>query len=358
MLTPNTLLNGRYRIEKLIGQGGMGAVYKAHAEHLQLTVAVKEATVTDTGLLTAFEKEAQRLARRRHSALPRVIDHFVEGYGHYLVMEFIEGLNLADKLQTTGQAFDVDEALALGDQLLQALEYLHGQQPPIIHRDIKPQNIKVMRNGFLILLDFGLAKGGLTQQYSNGSQNLFGYSAGYASPEQMSILGTDQRSDLYSVAATLWTLLTGQSAIDAQVRQQAAKDCIPDPMRPANELNPLVSPLVAQVLSNTLALNPRERPKNAREMRQQLRAEAEEKRQTQQKARQARHQAELERLRRKAEAAREETRRESAPKAVVEVTNTIKERVETARSSWLGRGALAVFMAVGAWLVWFWVLGG
>ena len=345
MLSANTLLNGRYRIEKLVGQGGTGAVYKAWAEHLQMMVAVKETTATNESLLMGFEKQAQRLARLSHPALPRVIEHFVQGHGHYLVMEFIEGANLAEKLQATGEAFDVEEALALGDQLLQALEYLHGQQPPVIHRDIKPQNIKVMRNGFLILLDFGLTKGGLMPQYSNGSESSFAYSVGYASPEQMSILGSDQRSDLYSVAATIWTLLSGQSAIDAQVRQQAAKDGIPDPMRPVNELNSQVSPLVAQVLSNALALNRQQRPKSAHEMRQQLRAEVEQKRQAQQQARQARHQAELERLRRKAKAAREEIERESGPAVAVEGTKTIKEPVERERSSWLARPALALFIA-------------
>ena len=282
MLAPNTLLNGRYRIEKLIGQGGMGAVYKARAENLDITVAVKEATVTDTRLLGAFEKEAQRLARLRHPGLPRVIDHFVEGYGHYLVMEFIEGEDLGDKLQAKGQPLSVDEVLALGDQLLQVLDYLHRQQPAIIHRDIKPQNLKVMPDGSLILLDFGLAKGGLTQQNTYGSHSLFGFSIGYAPPEQMSAQGTDQRSDLYSVAATLWTLLTAQRAIDAQVREQAAKHGVPDPMRPANELNPHVPPLVAQALTRALALNPNYRPNSATEMRQQLQAEAERKRREQQ----------------------------------------------------------------------------
>ena len=85
MLRPNTLLNDRYRIEKLIAQGGMGAVYRAHDENLNLTVAVKEALVGhDPVLLTAFQREAQRLARLHHSGLPKVWDHFTEGYGHYL----------------------------------------------------------------------------------------------------------------------------------------------------------------------------------------------------------------------------------------------------------------------------------
>ncbi|MGB0387673.1 MAG: serine/threonine protein kinase [Ardenticatenaceae bacterium] len=279
MLVPNTLLNGRYRVEKLVGQGGMGAVYKARAEHLHMTVAVKEATVSDSNLVVAFEREARRLARLRHPALPRVIDHFDDhGHsGHYLVMEFIEGKDLGEKLLAKGEPLSVDEVLALGDQLLQVLEYLHEQQPPIIHRDIKPQNIKVMPNGFLILLDFGLTKGGVSEQNSNGSRSLFGDSLGYAPLEQIKGQGTDQRSDLYSVGATLWTLLTAQPAIHAQAREQAAKHGEPDPMRPADELNPQVPPLVAQLITNALALNPNQRPNSATEMRQQLHAEAERK---------------------------------------------------------------------------------
>ncbi len=159
-----------------------------------------------------------------------------------------------------------------------------------------------MPDDSLILLDFGLAKGGLTQQNTYGSHSLFGYSIGYASPEQMSAQGTDQRSDLYSVAATLWTLLTAERAIDAQVREQAAKHGIPEPMRPVNELNPHVPPIVAQALTRALALNPNHRPNSATEMRQQLQAEAEQKRRSQQQAQEARRQAELERLRREAEA--------------------------------------------------------
>ena len=260
MLARNTLLNGRYRIEKLIGQGGMGAVYKAHAEHLRITVAIKEARVTNARLLAAFSKETQRLARLRHPSLPRVIDHFTEANHHYFVMEFISGDVLADKYRIGGQPLGVVEVLALAEQLLQVLEYLHGQQVPLIHRDIKPQNIMVMPNGLLILVDFGLAKGGLTLV----SGSIPGFTRRYGSPEQISGKGSDQRSDLYSVAATLWTLLTAQQPIDAPRRQQAAQDGKPDPMAPANKLNPQVPPLVAQVLTKALSLDPNQRPQKRR----------------------------------------------------------------------------------------------
>jgi len=162
MLPNHTLLHNRYRIEKKIGQGGMGAVYKAYDETLRTMVAVKEAHVSDKVLLAAFHMEAIRLARLRHPALPNVTDHFVDGHRQYLVMEYIEGEDLGEMLAKRGKPFSVAEVLGWGSQLLAVLEYLHRQQPPIIHRDIKPPNLKLMPDKTLILLDFGLAKGGVT----------------------------------------------------------------------------------------------------------------------------------------------------------------------------------------------------
>jgi len=118
----HALLHGRYRIEKPIGQGGMGAVYKARDERLNITVAVKEALVSDTRLLSAFEKEAQRLARLRHPALPNVMDHFMEGNGQYLVMEYVEGDDLQERLKARAAPFEVAEVLGWGEQLLAVLE--------------------------------------------------------------------------------------------------------------------------------------------------------------------------------------------------------------------------------------------
>jgi len=131
MLTPNsTLQHGRYRIIRPIGQGGMGAVYEAYDNHLNNRVALKEALVSDASLLRAFEREAQRLARLRHIALPRVIDHFMDGNGQYLVMDdraCIEGQDLREMLKQRGQPFPVAQVLAWANRLLDALAYLHQE---------------------------------------------------------------------------------------------------------------------------------------------------------------------------------------------------------------------------------------
>jgi serine/threonine protein kinase len=309
----------------------MGAVYKARDERLNNIVAVKEALVSDPALLVAFEKEAQRLARLRHAALPNVMDHFVENYQQYLVMEYIEGEDLAEKLAKRRAPFDVAEVLGWGSQLLAVLEYLHGQHPAIIHRDIKPQNVKVMPDNTLILLDFGLAKGGLTQHSRSGS-SVYGYTLGYAPLEQMKGHGTDARSDLYSVSATLWNLLTAQPPVDARLREQAATHRLPDPLRPASELNRNVPAPLAQLLSQALALHPNQRPPNATTMRAMLRHERKRPQREQEAARrqaeEARRQAEVDKLQRELEAAR---RQAEYQRQQAEYDRKQREQAEVAR---------------------------
>ena len=167
MIGPGTLLQNRYRVTRQIGQGGMGAVYVATDERFNSTVAVKQTFFDDPTLRKAFEREAQLLNHLRHTALPKVSDHFVEDAGQFLVMEFIEGDDLSDLSERRGSAFPLAEVLRWADELLDALDYLHTQQPPIIHRDIKPQNLKLTKRGQIVLLDFGLAKG--TPQQTHAS---------------------------------------------------------------------------------------------------------------------------------------------------------------------------------------------
>src|SRR5882724_2831711 len=143
LLAEGILLQGRYRIKKLIGKGGMGAVYEARAEHLGHAVALKQNFFGgDEPLKRAFEREARLLANLSHPALPRVTDYFTEDFGQFLVMEFITGDDLMALLKQRGSAFPVEQVLIWADQLLDVLQYLHEQQPPIIHRDLKPQNLK------------------------------------------------------------------------------------------------------------------------------------------------------------------------------------------------------------------------
>src|SRR5919202_3644434 len=138
MLPPNTLLQNRYRVVRQIGEGGMGAVYVATDERFGSTVALKETFFRDAVMLKAFEREARLLNRLRHAALPRVSDHFEESEGQFLVMEYIPGEDLSQLLKARGGAgFPAREVLAWADQLLDALDYLHTQEPLVIHREIK-----------------------------------------------------------------------------------------------------------------------------------------------------------------------------------------------------------------------------
>src|SRR5687767_10826435 len=140
MLTPETILQGRYRVVRQLAKGGMGTVYEAVDERLDTTVALKETLFTDEARRKQFEREARLLARLHHPALPKVFDHFTEGDGQFLVMQFIPGEDLEEICKRSGSAFPQDKVLKWADQLLDALEYLHTQEPPIVHRDIKPQN--------------------------------------------------------------------------------------------------------------------------------------------------------------------------------------------------------------------------
>ncbi|HVG34977.1 MAG TPA: serine/threonine-protein kinase [Pyrinomonadaceae bacterium] len=272
MLAPDALLQNRYQILRPIGKGGMGAVYLAKDERLGNTIALKETFFEDEPLRKAFEREARLLASLRHPALPRVIDHFTEESGQFLVMEFIPGDDLEQMFKERGGPFPLSDVLRWADQLLDALDYLHTQQPPIIHRDIKPQNLKLAARDQIILLDFGLAKGnaaGMSQASATGS--IFGYTPTYAPLEQVHGAGTDPRSDLYSLAATLYHLLTGTEPPDALARASVVIGGLADPLRPANELNGQVPKGVAEVLHKAMAIHGDQRPATAEQMRRMLR---------------------------------------------------------------------------------------
>ena len=209
------LYNGRYMIIARVGQGGMGAVYKALDLHEHNTVvAIKE--MSQSGLsgnelqhaIDAFRREAQILAGLQHHSLPRIHQQFVEDERRYLVMEFIEGETLEHWLQNLKQQDQtrrLKQALALGLQLCAVLEYLHTQKPPIIFRDLKPGNVMLTAQGQVYLIDFGIAR-----LFKAGQQKdtvALG-SPGYAPPEQYR-KSTSPRSDIYSLGATLHQLLSG-----------------------------------------------------------------------------------------------------------------------------------------------------
>lgn len=147
-LTSGQTLNNRYRIVRLIGQGGFGAVYRAWDMSVNLPVALKENLDGSAEAQRQFQREAAVMALLRHPNLPRVTDYFsLPGQGQYLVMDFVEGQSLADLLQQRGAPFSAAEALPWVEQVCAALEYLHHLTPPIIHRDVKPQNVIITPEG-------------------------------------------------------------------------------------------------------------------------------------------------------------------------------------------------------------------
>jgi serine/threonine protein kinase len=271
MLAPETILQGRYRVVRQLGQGGMGAVYEAVDQRLDTVVALKETFFADERLRKQFEREARLLARLHHPALPRVSDHFSEGDGQFLVMQYIPGDDLSEMMNRKSGPFPPHQVLTWADQLLDALDYLHTQDPQIVHRDIKPQNLKLTSRGQIILLDFGLAKGqsGEISKVTT-SASIFGYTPNYAPLEQIQGLGTDSRSDLYSLAATIYHLLTGIKPPDALSRAAAIVNAQPDPLQPAHEANNLVAPEVSEVLKRSMSQNRDQRYASAADMRRAL----------------------------------------------------------------------------------------
>jgi serine/threonine protein kinase len=276
MLTPDTVLQARYRIVRQLGQGGMGAVYEAVDERLDTTVALKETLFADEKLRKQFEREARLLARMHHQALPRVSDHFNEGDGQFLVMQYIAGDDLAAMLAQRNGPFPQEEVLVWADQLCDALDYLHTQDPQIIHRDIKPQNLKLTTRGQIVLLDFGLAKGSAGQMsVVTTSASIFGYTPNYAPLEQVQGLGTDPRSDIYALSATLFHLMTNTKPPDALSRASAIVNGLPDPLPLANRVTAQVSGAVAAVLNKGMSQKRDDRFETANAMREGLRLASE-----------------------------------------------------------------------------------
>lgn len=272
-IAPNTLLQNRYLIVHLIGKGGMGEVYLAVDQRLGSAIALKRTFFSDDEQLgSAFEREARTLARLRHNVLPKVSDHFTEEGNQYLIMEHISGEDLSKRLETSKKPFPLGWVLFWADQLLDALNYLHSNEPPIIHRDIKPQNLKLTDDNSIVLLDFGLSKNSI--DLKNGAPStgsVVGYTPHYAPMEQIRGTGTDARSDLYSLSATLYQLLTNVVPSDALTRADALLSGTGDPLKPINETNPQVTPLISKVIARGMEVSQEKRFNTAREMQKALR---------------------------------------------------------------------------------------
>ncbi len=262
-LETNTLLNGRYLIVDILGQGGMGSVYRATDENLGMEVAVKENLFTTDEYARQFRLEAVILASLRHPNLPRVTDHFViPDQGQYLVMDYIEGEDLRQRMERMGSISEED-AILIGASICDAINYLHTRKPPVLHRDIKPGNVKITPDGHVYLVDFGLAK--LIQGSQTTTTGARAMTPGYSPPEQYGTARTDPRSDIYSLGATLYASLTGTIPEDGLARVMDNLQ-----LTPLRKHNTNVSRRLASVIEKAMEAYPDDRYQNAEEFRRSL----------------------------------------------------------------------------------------
>ena len=273
LLSPGSVLHRRYRIVGLLGQGGMAAVYCSHDRTFDRLVAIKQLRpdpmASEKALAEArqqFKHEAQILATLDHANLPRVTDFFESDGFEYLVMDYVEGQTLSDMGAVQSSGLEEGQVLEWADQLLAALEYIH--QHGIVHRDVKPSNIRLTPDGRIFLVDFGLVKlfdprnpKTATIMHGLGTHE-------YAPPEQYDAhLGhTDPRSDIYALGATLYHLFTGRAP--ATATQRVAD---PSSFRPPRALGAHISSDVERVVLRAMELQPAKRFDSATTMRTAIR---------------------------------------------------------------------------------------
>lgn len=254
------VLAGKYELREQIGQGGGGVVYLAWDRHLECPVAVKAeklpedvspADISDEGIL---RKEMGILKTLNHLMLPAVHDFFCEDR-RYLVMEYIQGENLHNYIEREGA---VPEKLACkwGMQLLELLSYLHGKNPPIIYRDLKPRNIIICPDGNLRVVDFGAA---FCFHYEKQIPDKLAGTIGYAAPEQLAGISVDVRSDIYTFGATMYHMLTG---LDPSVP--------PYGVRSVRCMNPEVTVGVEQIIARCTEAEPVRRYQSSEEVKADL----------------------------------------------------------------------------------------
>ncbi|MCB9098498.1 MAG: protein kinase [Anaerolineales bacterium] len=248
-LAKETILKTRYRIVGIIAKGGMGAVYRAFDQVQQKPVAIKENYFVTQEGTKQFKTEAEVLRRLRHPGLPGVTEDFTENRRQYLVMELIEGQDLAQIVKENG-LLNPEQALDYLIQVCRIVDYLHQQN--IIHRDIKPQNIKITYKGQALLVDFGIAK--IAEDGGHTALGAKAVTEGYSPPEQYSG-HTDARSDIYALGATLYTLLTGQKPPASTKRYTETEGFVPP-----EQITPGLNPDISRAIMHAMELKAVDRP--------------------------------------------------------------------------------------------------
>lgn len=285
MLNIGEELHGRYRIEALLGEGGMGAVYRAHDWLKKRYVAIKEFRLADLPsqtdiqnqentqsrrssrpmtreqALVQFRREAELLSQLNHPNLPEIYDFFSIGEQGYIVMTLVEGQDLYSYIDQKGPVSE-EKVRNWLEQILSALEHCHAHG--VIHRDLKPENLLLDQNGEIFLVDFGIAKS-LAATSAMTTVGARGLTPGFSPPEQYAGTGsTDERSDIYALGAVLYFLLTGTSPMESTARQAG------DPLILPRQKNPAISLQMESLILHCMALSKFERPQNVAELRKLL----------------------------------------------------------------------------------------
>lgn len=267
-LEEGTVLKERYRLTGMVGQGGMGNVYRAEDLRLPGRLCAVKEVQQDPGTPedirqqehAQFLREASLLAQLDHPNLPKVSDFFAEKGRDYLVMDYVPGNNLKELIDDSrmkGGHLEVELVLTWAKQILSAVSYLHRQEPPVLHRDIKPANIKLTPDGRIKLVDFGLAKI-MAGDDSSTITVIQGRGTAYYTPlEQYGAESehTDARSDIYALGATLYHLMSGTSPPEAKERFLN-----PTVLRPLHAVNPMVSKELSDAVDWALEMHPDDRP--------------------------------------------------------------------------------------------------
>ncbi|MET3850228.1 Stk1 family PASTA domain-containing Ser/Thr kinase [Paenibacillus sp. OAE614] len=261
-------LGGRYEVIERIGGGGMALVYKAHDILLGRNVAIKvlrQQFVHDEEFIRRFRREAQSAASLSHSNVVSIYDVGQEDDIHYIVMEYVEGHNL-DEIIKERAPLQVDEAVRIASQICDALDHAHQNQ--IIHRDIKPHNIMIGRNGRVKVTDFGIARA-VTSTTITQTGSVVG-SVHYFSPEHAKGVVTGEKSDLYSLGIVLYQMLTARLPFLGESPISVALKHLQEEFEEPREVNPLIPQSVENIILKSMRKNPQERYQSAKEMLQDL----------------------------------------------------------------------------------------
>src|SRR4051794_28646861 len=259
----NTLFDGRYRIVRKLGTGGMANVYLAEDEVLGRRVAIKilnDRHAGDDQFVERFRREAKNAASLSHPNIVSIYDRGDAEGTYYIAMEYLDGRSLKELIISRGPA-PVNVSIEYARQILSALRFAHRHG--IVHRDIKPHNVLVDAEGRVKVTDFGIARAGTSQMTEAGS--IVG-TAQYLSPEQARGSGVDQRSDLYSLGIVLYELVTGTVPFNGDTPVEIAMKHLSQTPDPPSERRPDVPRDLDLIVMRALAKDPDDRYQSAEEM--------------------------------------------------------------------------------------------